>query len=429
MTLYSRLRNLKSILSRQALTQHLRDPLYANSYFLFANTVLGSLLGFVYWLVVARLFPADEVGVGTAVVSTATLLAGIGNLGLGLGIIRFLSQVSNEHGHTLIDGALVLSFAAASVVGAVFLIGLSLWPATLEFLLFEPIWKVSFVLGVGFWAVAPIVDQILLSHRAGATVLLRNTIMHVIKLVLVFALVFAGGEIGVYASFATGVAVSCVVGVLLLQGGMRAGYRFRVRLVELLKETTLLRFSVGSHIGNYLQAAPSFIIPLIILNRFGEVQTAQFYMAFMVASLLYAVTLAFATSAFVEGSLLQDGPSPLLRILKVTAVILVLGMLGLYFLAPVLLGLFGETYTEAIPLLQVLIFAAPANAIMALLVAHWRISRQLGRLNMFAAFWALGIVAFALFASNLLWLCWAWAIGTLPALAFGIATIRPRKGI
>ena len=39
--------------TRTELKQHLNDPLFKNSYFLMATTVIGSLLGFIFWMLVA----------------------------------------------------------------------------------------------------------------------------------------------------------------------------------------------------------------------------------------------------------------------------------------------------------------------------------------------------------------------------------------
>ena len=39
--------------NRKQLKQHLNDPLFKNSYFLMATTVIGSLLGFIFWMLVA----------------------------------------------------------------------------------------------------------------------------------------------------------------------------------------------------------------------------------------------------------------------------------------------------------------------------------------------------------------------------------------
>ena len=70
----------------------LRSPehnLPRNSLFIMLNTFLGSGFGLVIWVAAARLYAPDQLGLGTAYLSTLTFLAGLAELGLGTAIIRF----------------------------------------------------------------------------------------------------------------------------------------------------------------------------------------------------------------------------------------------------------------------------------------------------------------------------------------------------
>jgi O-antigen/teichoic acid export membrane protein len=66
-----------------------RDPLYANGLALVANSALSAALGFVFWVVAARRFNADALGIGAAVVSAATLAALLGKAGFDAAVIRY----------------------------------------------------------------------------------------------------------------------------------------------------------------------------------------------------------------------------------------------------------------------------------------------------------------------------------------------------
>jgi hypothetical protein len=54
------------------------------------SSALGALAGLASWLIAARLLPQAEVGLAAAVVSAFILIGGIGQLNLGLGLIRWL---------------------------------------------------------------------------------------------------------------------------------------------------------------------------------------------------------------------------------------------------------------------------------------------------------------------------------------------------
>ena len=58
--------------------QALNTPLYANSMYLMGNYAVSATLGFVFWVVVAKLYAAEVVGLGSALVSA--LAAGVGSV-------------------------------------------------------------------------------------------------------------------------------------------------------------------------------------------------------------------------------------------------------------------------------------------------------------------------------------------------------------
>jgi O-antigen/teichoic acid export membrane protein len=401
----------------------LRDPLYANSYFLFANTILGALLGFVYWLIVARLFPSNEVGVGTAVISLATLLAGIANLGLGLGVIRFHNQMPKATRHALISSAITLSLIAAILVGGMYLLVMPLWSSDLLFLRHNPLWNLVFLLGVVAWSTAPIMDQTLLAHRAGVAVLGRNTVMHIVKLALPFVLVFAGGAVGVFASFAIGVTLSCAAGLYFVTLRSHRPYRFTFQIGELIRRKDILSYSLGNHIAQYVVSSPVVILPLVVLNRLGEAQTAHYYIAFMIASLLYSITTSLANSALVEGSSKEGDVSPLLKSAKVALLVMLPAMLAIYFAGPMLLRIFGPDYLNATKLLRVLVLATPLNALTVLAVTHWRIRKATRTLNVFSLVYAVGILGLSMLSTGLTQIGYAYIVGTLPALLFAFLAL------
>jgi O-antigen/teichoic acid export membrane protein len=80
---------------RAALTgalRRLREPLYANAAYLFGVTAVSSLTGFFFLGIAARLYDPEAVGLATAGISAVALVAGIANLGLGNGLVRYLPE-------------------------------------------------------------------------------------------------------------------------------------------------------------------------------------------------------------------------------------------------------------------------------------------------------------------------------------------------
>ena len=77
---------------RGNILEHLRNPLYRNSLFLMANTVVSSGLGFFFWMIVANFYTEKEVGWGSATISAMMLLSTLAVPGFGAAVIRFLPK-------------------------------------------------------------------------------------------------------------------------------------------------------------------------------------------------------------------------------------------------------------------------------------------------------------------------------------------------
>jgi hypothetical protein len=103
-----------------------RRPVHRDGLALVSSSALSSLVGLLYWVVAAQLFPAAEVGVGSALVSTLMLLGSVGHLNLGVALLRFV-PVSGGQCRALVVGCYLTGAAAAATVGTVFALGAGWW--------------------------------------------------------------------------------------------------------------------------------------------------------------------------------------------------------------------------------------------------------------------------------------------------------------
>ncbi len=55
------------------LIRKFNDPLYKNSIFLIASSLLGAGTGFVFWVIAARFYSAEDVGFASAIVSAMSV--------------------------------------------------------------------------------------------------------------------------------------------------------------------------------------------------------------------------------------------------------------------------------------------------------------------------------------------------------------------
>jgi hypothetical protein len=69
------------------------SSLYNNAFYLMLNTACTSVLGFVFWYVMARYFSSSDLGIGSALNSASGLVASFAGLGLGIGLVRFVPEI------------------------------------------------------------------------------------------------------------------------------------------------------------------------------------------------------------------------------------------------------------------------------------------------------------------------------------------------
>ena len=84
------------VVSGSRIGRFLRRPVHRDGLALVSSSALSSLVGLLYWVIAARLFPPAEVGVGSALVSTLMLLGSVGHLNLGVALLRFVPVAGGQ---------------------------------------------------------------------------------------------------------------------------------------------------------------------------------------------------------------------------------------------------------------------------------------------------------------------------------------------
>jgi O-antigen/teichoic acid export membrane protein len=226
---------------------------------------------------------------------------------------------------------------------------------------------------------------------------------------IVAALLVAGaGAYGLFVASAIGYAAAALASLVLLV----AVNRFRPSLRgarDVLRP--LMRFSAANYAGSLLTLLPTFLIPLIVLDRIGVHASAYYYVAFQMVSLLFAGVFAVEQAFLSEGSheevelraVMRRSWRLLVLFCLPATVVLALG-------ARWLLLLFGQDYsTHGTDVLIVLATAAlPFGAFNWLLT----VLRLIGRLGFIVA----GNLIYALLTCGL-----AWALAPRGLVALSVA--------
>lgn len=377
-----------------AIVGALRSPLYANTFYLWASTAIASVSGLGFWALVARLYGAEDVGLGAAMVSALMLLATLSTLGLGMGLIRFLPD-SGSSATALINGCLAATALAGAAAAAVFLAGLPAWAPELSSgggLLEGPLPALAFVAFAAAMTVATAQPYAFLAVRKTRYMLAQVIVTQAARFALVAALVFLGA-FGIGASAGMAGALATVVGFALLARGV-PGYRPGVAL-DVGSVRRLLPFSMANHTADVLLLAPGLVLTIVVVNRLGSEQAAYFYMAWFLGYLLASTSAHLSLSLFAVGSYRPEALRELSRNAAAAGLaIAAAGGLALLLAGDRVLLLFGPEYaSEGTALLRVMALAALPAAVLNVYLGSLRVMRRSAELVLIAGMVAATTVA------------------------------------
>jgi len=347
------------------------DPLYRNSFFLILTAGLMAVTGFAFWVLAARLYPAEDVGIAAAAIALAQLVAMFSRLGFDMGSIKFVHELDSGK---VLRNSLTVVFLISLIASSVVVSQIGLISKKTAIILVFP-YNVYFV----FLVVAICTSGIICG---GFFVAIRNTknsfiqaISSTFRLVILPVIVFAGA-IGVLFSFSVTPLISTFIGLILLK---RAGYSFKPELdFQLVR--SMFSYSFSNYISVVLEMLPGFVLPIMVVNVLGAKENAYFYIAWAIAGLLITIPRSTSMSLFAECSYSwTEVKRKVFRAMKFITLFVIPGIAFIYFAGNFLLSFFGRAYSEnSLELLKVLVFAALPYSVNTVYAAICRARKRMG---------------------------------------------------
>lgn len=349
------------------------DTLFRNSVYLMLSTGTMSVFGFVFWLIVAHHYRPDQIGIASTLISSLNFIKYFSLLGFESTFIRFLAK--SKHKSEQIDTGLLLVAASAFIASGIYVLLAPHFAPQLGFLHQQFLLAGSFiVIGVAT-TLNLLTDSIFVAYRsAGYNTLIDGLIGSGFQLLLPVFLISLGAY-GIFAAQGAASGVALIGSIIFLV--KKFGYRPNLKLSRtVLRE--VVHYSSINYVASLFNTVPVIVLPIIILNKLGAAAAGYYYLAFMMANLLYTVVYAVAQSFFAEGSF---GEQRLLLLAKRAAlfmgIIIVPAALLFVAIGPVILDAFGKTYGEhGRRLLILLAAAAPFLAASAIGSIIMRITKR-----------------------------------------------------
>lgn len=367
--------------------------LLGNSGALMATSILTSVVGFAYWWVAARAFPADAIGVASAAISAMTLIGTLGMFGMNTLLISELPKAGNRQ-WSLISTCVTVAAIVSTIGGVIYVVVAPLVSHGLRESLDSPVSVCLLILASGLNGAVLVLDEGMIGLLAGHLQLLRNAYFAVGKLIFVGVLValpFAGTGNGLLATWTAGMLLSVVLIALPLRS-RSAGSPVRPRLSAM---RGLARQAMDHNLLNLALFVPGICRPMVVASVVSTSATAAYYTASMFTSVLGMLPASIATTLFAVAS----GDRATLRAKVRVGLVIAFGLgmpvsLGVALLGRPLMSLFGKDYANtagvALSLLALTYFS---TAVKLFYVAIARVRQRIRHATFLAI--AFGLVELA----------------------------------
>ena len=323
-----------------------------------ADTISNSVLGFVFWIVVARAYPATDFGLTVAMIAGVTLVAGFSTLGLGIGLIRYLPKSEDEE-KPMVASVFTICSVVSIILAIAFILGIELWSPALSILKSNFLLTIAFILFAVLFVFSPIMDSIFIAKRVANYVLYKNLIYHVSRIGLVVLLAFSIGPLGIFSAWGIGLLLATIVGFLLFIP------KVVPRSLSLPKIDTkvigkMFHFSFANYTAGMAGMLPGVVLPIMILNLSSAEETAYFYIALTIARILYVVPRGVTTSLLAEGSHSRiQFRRDVMRAARLIIPLVLMGIVLIFLFGEFILSLFGVGFAKgALDLLRLLALSA-----------------------------------------------------------------------
>ncbi|HMK45796.1 MAG TPA: oligosaccharide flippase family protein [Methanocella sp.] len=335
----------------------MRIQLFKNSFFIILTRVLTVSTGFVFWLMAARLYSIENVGLATALFSTSTLILQFSTFGLENSIIRFIGSYDRSK---VINTSLIVTTTSAFAFGFLYIMLAGVISPKLAFVQ-TPLYGSIFLFFVVISSIVLVSGSAFIGMRKAEYSLIQNIVL-VSRIFLLLPLLWLGA-IGVLSAIGVAYLLACVLIFYQLNKFVRFGWSVDRGFLN-----RYLSFFSGNYLANILYNATYTVTPILVLDILGGAEAAKYYIAFTIGTFFFQIPYAIGTSLFVEGSHGESLRKNVIRALTIIYAILIPGVIFIYIFGSNILSLFGKNYVESTELLKLIALSSFFYAIYALMI-------------------------------------------------------------
>jgi O-antigen/teichoic acid export membrane protein len=317
---------------------HSSRNLYKNSIYIGLSRILTASTGLIFWKIATKYYSVGDVGIATALISSLGLVLTFSRLGFDSSVIRFIPLKDRD---MVFNTCFWITTIASVAVSSIYILTVGKLSPSISFI---QTYGVIFIIFSVLNSIMVLTGNAFLCLRKGEYYFAQNAINSLRILSLIpFAML---GSMGIFYSMGFGNIASAIIsGILMLKL-----IHFRIEVnKDFFREVS--RFSLFNYVTDIFYETPLLLLPLIILNNLGAEETAKYYIAFSIGSMILLIPDAISRSFLVEGCNGENLKTELLRALTMIYSLLLPAIIFTYLFGGSILALFGEVYAEAQDLL------------------------------------------------------------------------------
>ncbi len=329
-------------------------------FWLYGSTLINNFMGFIYWMIISAIGGSEVLGITSAVIGFASIISGFLNLGVPIGVQRFLGRsigMNDREGlikyfYTTLSFMLFVYLSASTILFLLSYTGWSLGNISPEMLRVA-----SIIVMLGFTS---IINSFLLSFLKTNVLFLCALLGNTLKLGIGIALVLYGwGWIGAVLGY---VCVSLAFLVIGLYYVLRLiGFRIVFSLNLLLE---VIRAGIASWLPSVIVLTGQWLGVLAVFGTSTAVETGYYYVSFTIANVVLMIAVSMLGLLLPVLSGMSDGRKrAAARVLRISLTLMmpIAVLISVYPWLP--LSLLGKEYTIASPTLIILLLGVVPLAI------------------------------------------------------------------
>lgn len=321
---------------------------FGSSIGLIAGRIASMGLGFLAWLVAARLFAPDAVGLASGAVAAMMLCVQLALVGIGSAVIKLFPTERNRPG-ALLNNSFVSVLISSLIMSVGFLLLARGLFTELNLVAAVPALGAIFVAMTVFGAINVLMDHLSVAQRRGDQVLVRNVAFGLVTILVPLALVstFSGdGTWLILGAWALAGVLACAIGIGQIRRSL-PDYHPRLQL-----DPNRVRRLIGVGMPNWAltmtERGPALLLPVLVTELISPTTNAFWYAAWMMAWVVMIIPISVGQTLFAEASREPERTAKATRHGLATSMAIGAAVaFGMMLVARVALGLLGSAYADA----------------------------------------------------------------------------------